>query len=86
MNVSRVSGYTPAGGETYHILAAAGGETGSFTTLNLPSLAPGLSWDTSNLISSGSISVVLVPEPATLSMLLMVLAMGGFVMLKRRCN
>ena len=27
-----------------------------------------------------------VPEPATLSMLLMVLAMGGFAMLKRRCN
>jgi hypothetical protein len=54
--------------------------SGTFATVNLPDLSPGLHWDDSNLYVTGIIHVV--PEPATLVMLLM-----GAVMfyLRRRC-
>jgi len=39
--------------------------TGAFATLNLPALNPGLSWDTTRLLSDGTIAVV--PSPNTLS-------------------
>ncbi|MGC4016911.1 MAG: autotransporter-associated beta strand repeat-containing protein [Luteolibacter sp.] len=36
--------------------------SGTFATINLPTLADGLTWDTSNLYTQGSLSIV--PEPA----------------------
>lgn len=52
--------------------------TGTFTTLNLPDLGPGLWWDTDALYTDGTLGVV--PEPATLSLL----ALGGLALLLRR--
>jgi autotransporter-associated beta strand protein len=49
-------GNTLVGGETFQLFS--GTRSGSFTATNLPALAPGLSWDTSSLNTSGSLSVV----------------------------
>ncbi len=46
-----------AEGDTYDILDFASA-TGSFATLNLPTLDAGLSWDTSNLLVTGIIEVI----------------------------
>ena len=42
--------------------------TGTFGTLNLPSLDPGLSWDISQLTINGTISVISVPEPSSMAL------------------
>jgi PKD repeat protein len=49
------------GGDTFQ-LVAAGAKTGDFSTTNLPSLSPGLLWNTSQLGPQGIISVVLPPS------------------------
>jgi len=43
----------------------------------MPDLGGGLSWDTSNLYTTGAIGVV--PEPATLALL----TLGGLAILRR---
>jgi autotransporter-associated beta strand protein len=48
---------TPAAGDSV-ILFSAGGYSGSFATVTLPSPVPGLSWDLSNLVVNGSITLV----------------------------
>jgi hypothetical protein len=53
--------------------------SGTFTTVNLPDLSPGLHWDDSNLYVTGIIHVV--PEPATLAML--IIAAGLCLMFRR---
>jgi hypothetical protein len=65
--------------------------SGSFNTLNLPSLSAGLAWNTSNLLTTGQISVVMsgagsvqganVPEPCSLGLLV---ACGCFAVIVRR--
>jgi T5SS/PEP-CTERM-associated repeat protein len=58
------SGFNPVDGESFHLFAFGPGAliSGNFSTYNLPSLDPGLSWDTTGLLTSGNLSVV--PEPA----------------------
>ena len=56
--------FTP--GESFNLLSFPS-ETGSFSSLILPPLPGGLSWDTSQLYKTGSITVV--PEPAMQSLL-----------------
>jgi len=63
--VTLMNGFAPSEGEDFELFS--GNLTGNFTQINLPSLANGLSWDTSNLYTSGEISVV--PEPSTFSLL-----------------
>ena len=67
------STYAFVGGESFDIMDW-GSQSGTFNTVTLPALAGGLSWDTSNLYTTGTINVV-VPEPATWVML-MLAAMG----------
>ena len=58
-----------------------GGTTGNF--LNLPNLGVmGYAWDVSQLYTAGTISVVLVPEPGRL--LLVVLGLGSVLLRRRR--
>jgi hypothetical protein len=64
-----LDGYEPRGGEVYDLLEW-GTLSGEFHALNLPPLADGLSWDTTALYSTGSISVI--PEPGVLTALLLV--------------
>ena len=49
-------GYSPAAGDTFDLLDFASA-TGSFT-LDLPTLAAGLSWDDTNLLTTGELSVI----------------------------
>jgi hypothetical protein len=55
-------------------------ESGQFTTLELPALNPGLSWDTSALYTTGTISIV--PEPASLTGM----SVAALALLRRRKN
>lgn len=56
--------------------------SGSVSELNLPTLDPGLSWDTTLFATSGIISVITVPEPSSMALS----GIAGLVMLiaKRR--
>jgi hypothetical protein len=54
----------------------------AFQQLTLPGLAGGLSWDTSDLLASGSIAVV--PEPGSWLLRLAGLAATGAVVRRRR--
>ncbi|NLE36779.1 MAG: PEP-CTERM sorting domain-containing protein, partial [Pirellulaceae bacterium] len=65
LNVTSLGGEF-ANGQVFDVLdwASLGG---TFETVNLPTLAAGLSWDTSDLYTTGELRVV--PEPATMSLL-----------------
>ncbi|MEZ6061751.1 MAG: hypothetical protein R3C19_15490 [Planctomycetaceae bacterium] len=64
LDVSFLGGFTAANGSTFDLFDFDS-VSGTFDTLNLPSLSGGLAWDSSNLYSSGSLSVTAVPEPST---------------------
>jgi hypothetical protein len=63
LRVDLADGYVPALGDSFDILDLMDGEAGTFSTLSLPALSPGLSWDSSDLYAAGVISVV--PEPVS---------------------
>lgn len=65
LNVNLVGGFAPSAGESFDLIS--GKMSGSFRQVNLPPLGNGLSWDTSNLYSTGTINVV--PEPSSLMLL-----------------
>ena len=56
MNVTLIDGFNPAAGHTFDLFDWAT-LSGTFATLNLPSLAAGLAWDMSQLYSTGVLSV-----------------------------
>jgi autotransporter-associated beta strand protein len=64
LNVSLLNGFTPTAGNSFDIFDWST-ESGSFASLNLPLLASGLNWDTTQLYSSGVLSILAVPEPST---------------------
>jgi hypothetical protein len=68
LDITLLNGFVPAIGNQFDIIAF-GSETGSFSLIELPALPAGRAWDTSQLDSSGIISVV-VPEPASGAILL----------------
>lgn len=76
LQVSFLGPFTGQEGDTFDLFNAAT-TTGTFDTLNLPTLAPGLAWDTTSLGTTGEITVV--PEPATAALLL-----GGLALVTRR--
>jgi autotransporter-associated beta strand protein len=53
--------------------------TGAFSTLNLPGLDPGLTWDTGSLYTAGTITVI--PEPNVAALLG---GLGTILLLRRR--
>lgn len=67
LTVDLLNGYAPTAGATFQLFDLTNPITGSFDTLNLATLSPGLSWDTSSLYSVGTLSVATsaVPEPST---------------------
>jgi PEP-CTERM motif len=79
-------GFTLARGEHFDLLNAPAIE-GQFSSISLPALPTGLSWDSSQLYSSGVISVV--PEPATATLMAIagaVVALASLVARRRRVN
>ena len=65
LDVVLLDGFQPQAGESFQLFD--GQLSGSFSQVSLPALNNGLSWDTSNLDATGTISVV--PEPSTLALL-----------------
>ena len=65
LDVTYLDGFSPSAGDSFEIFE--GRTAGSFSTINLPALSDGLSWNTSNLATNGTISVT--PEPPTLALL-----------------
>jgi hypothetical protein len=77
LNVMATGGFDPAMGDVFDIIDATA-INGTFSTILLPTLGDGKSWDSENLYATGEIQVI--PEPATLSLL----ALGGLLALHRR--
>ena len=78
LDVSLLDGYTPLDNTSFDILDFVS-HTGTFATVNLPALAPGQNWDTSQLYTTGVITVV--PEPTTIGL---GLVLGGAMLMQRR--
>ena len=74
-------------GTTWNILDwVPGHKTGTWGTVTLPDVsAIGGNWNTSNLDTDGTVTLVAIPEPAALAMLFMALAaMGGWTIVRRQ--
>ena len=73
LDVDLISGFAPSAGNSFDILDFTTA-TGAFT-LSLPSLGGGLSWNTSQLLTTGTISVAAaiaaVPEPGAAALALL---------------
>jgi hypothetical protein len=68
LKVSLTNNFTPKAGDTFEILSFASA-SGSFGSMALPQLAPGLSWNTDALYTQGTISIAApVPDPPTITM------------------
>lgn len=78
LNVTLGSGYIPATGDAFELFETDSQIQGHFDNIQLPSLESGFSWDTSNLYTTGTLTVV--PEPVTMSLLVI----GGLAMLRRQ--
>ncbi len=79
LTVFAMDGFAPLKGMTFDLFDWNGGVSGEFAGIFLPILASEFwSWDTSNIYSTGEITVV--PEPATMSLL----ALGVCLSLFRR--
>jgi autotransporter-associated beta strand protein len=77
LSVSLISNFVPEMGDEFDVLDFSS-LSGQFTTINLPALGGGLTWETADLYSNGTISVA--PEPATLALL----GLGSLALLRRR--
>jgi hypothetical protein len=60
LTVPLISGFQPAFGNVFNLFDF-GTRTGTFSTVNLPALIPGLLWSQANLYTVGEIQVVLDP-------------------------
>ena len=65
LDVELLDGFEPQAGETFQLFS--GPLSGAFGQVTLPALSNGLSWNTSNLDTTGTISVT--PEPSTMVLL-----------------
>ena len=77
LNVVLVNGFAPMSGATFNLFDGSS-IGGTFASVSLPTLANGLSWNSSALYSTGIISVTgtAVPEPATYAVLAGLAALG----------
>ena len=65
IDVTLLGAFSPAVGNSFDLFTDAS-ESGAFTNFELPALAQG-SWDTSNLYTTGVITVVSGPQPITVA-------------------
>ena len=70
LTVELLDDYHPTPGSTFQLLTFTN-TTGYFSQLNLPHLHPALSFDASQLLTTGSLTVI--PEPATLTLIALTL-------------
>lgn len=82
LNVSFINGFTPSGSVTFDLFDFSSA-SGSFSTVNLPTLDANWTWNTASLLTTGELSLnfAAVPEPSTYALL----ATGlGLAILARR--
>lgn len=58
--------FSPANGTSFDLFNWDGGITNAFASINTPSLSGGLEWDTSELYTTGTLSVI--PEPNVMTL------------------
>ncbi len=63
LEVDLVSGAAPTLGDSYQVLAAAGGVTGTFTSEMLPALSTGLEWSVDYQPNAVVLDVIADPDP-----------------------
>ena len=80
LDLELLNGFSPSTGESFTLFN--GRTTGSFAQIGLPTLSNGLSWNTSNLYTNGTISVT--PEPSTFALLVATGGIGLIVAAWRR--
>lgn len=87
LTVSFINAYSPVTAASFNLFDF-GSQTGTFATLNLPTLTTGLTWDTSALYSTGQISITgtAVPEPSTYALFAGLAAFAGVVWRRRRAH
>ena len=87
LTVSLINGFSPVTGSSFQLLQA-GTFSGTFATVNLPALTPGLSWDSSLLASAGTIGVTgsAIPEPGTYALIAGCAGLAVAVMRRRRAS
>ncbi len=85
LSVSFINSYFPGSAVTFDLFNF-GSLTGTFASLDLPSLTAGLSWNTDALYSDGQLSITgtAIPEPSTYAAIMGVLALVGVVAARRR--
>jgi hypothetical protein len=85
LDVSLLSGFSPAAGDAFEVVRGLDGLSGMFDGLSLPALDPGLLWKVDYSAESLVLSVAAgVPEPATLVPAILLLVTG--VVSGRRIN
>jgi T5SS/PEP-CTERM-associated repeat protein len=75
INVVLVDGFEPQAGTVFNLFDW-GAVSGAFDLIDLPKINSGLGWDTSQLFTNGTLSVV-VPEPTCATLL--IVAAGGLL-------
>lgn len=93
LNVVLTNDFAPASGNSFDVFDW-GSTAGSFATIDVSkaALAPGLSWDTSKLYTTGEIMVTgtalppAVPEPAGLALMLAGIGVIGFKLRRQRAR
>lgn len=75
LDVVLINGFVPSLGHVFDIFDWNAGVLGAFSPVNLPSLAAGLAWDTSDLYASGNLYVTAIPETGS------VLLVGGALLI-----
>jgi fibronectin-binding autotransporter adhesin len=81
LDVNLLYGFQPQPGQMFDILDFDPANlSGRFAAFDLPDLGGGLSWDTTNLYTTGAIGVA--PEPATLALV----GLGALALLRRKLS
>lgn len=62
LDVVLINAFVPQLGNAFDIFDWNAGLTGTFATVNLPTLNPGLTWDSSDLYVGGQLVVTAIPE------------------------
>jgi len=79
LTVTNATGFTFADGQSFQLFEF-GSRLESFGTTNLPALPGTLGWNTSQLDAQGLLSIVVVPEPSTV----LLVVIGGLTLLALR--
>ncbi len=77
LDVTFINGFTPIAAATFNLFDFTSA-SGSFGTVNLPTLVSGLTWDTSVLYTAGELKIAgsAIPEPSTYAVLAGLGALG----------